>query len=88
MIDNNARKTGPLLLAFLALYIGGYLVFRQARAETWAQDRQTYVIFSEGPGVALYYLWRPLSYLDYLWRPLSYLDGRVTGVGAHIGPHR
>jgi hypothetical protein len=66
------------LLAALVLYVGGYIAFRQARAETWAHDRQTYVIFPEGAGRALYYL----------WRPLSYLDTRLTGMGAHIGPHR
>lgn len=74
------RKTSlsVAVLAALALYIGGYLAFRQVRAETWARDGRTYVIFPEGAGRALYYL----------WRPLSYLDGRLTGMGAHIGPHR
>jgi hypothetical protein len=67
-----------LLLVILALYVGGYFVFRQARVETWSPDGQNYVIFPEGTGRVLYYL----------WRPLSYMDGRVTGMGAHIGPHR
>jgi hypothetical protein len=75
------RKITPalVLLIALALYVGGYLAFRQARAETWAHDGRNYVIFPDGSeGRALYYL----------WRPLSYIDGRVTGMGAHIGPHR
>ena len=46
--------------------------------ETWAQDEQTYIIFPEGPGIILYYF----------WRPLSYFDASLTSVGAHIGPHR
>ena len=75
---NIARSWGFLLLAVLALYVGGYLLFRQARAETWSRDNRSYVIFPEGAGLALYYL----------WRPLSYIDGRATGIGAHIGPHR
>ena len=37
-----------------------------------------YVIFPPGYGGALYYL----------WRPLSYLDGVITGVRFHIGPHQ
>ena len=43
------------------LYVGAYMGFRQSRAEVWERDRQTYVIFPEGLGVLLYYLWRPLS---------------------------
>jgi hypothetical protein len=73
------RKTAlPGAILALALYFGGYLAFRQMRAETWASDGRPYVIFPEGAGRALYYL----------WRPLSYIDGRLTGTGAHIGPHR
>jgi hypothetical protein len=73
------RKTG-LLLAVLAavLYVGSYLAFRQAAAETWDQDGRSYVIFPAGTGAGLYYF----------WRPLSYVDGRLTGMGTHIGPHR
>jgi hypothetical protein len=67
-----------LLLAILVLYVAGYLILRQARAEVWPRDGRSYVIFPEGAGRVLYYL----------WRPLSYVDGRLTGMGAHIGPHR
>jgi hypothetical protein len=73
------RKTALVLLIALALYAAGYVAFRQARAETWARDGRRYVIFPDGSaGRALYYL----------WRPLSYVDGSLTGIGAHIGPHR
>lgn len=68
---------GRIFLIALAFYLGGYLAFRQTRAETWSRDSRTYVIFPDGAGRVLYYL----------WRPLSYLDGRMTGMGAHIGVH-
>ena len=42
------------------------------------RDRQVYVMFPEGPGRLLYYL----------WRPLTYVDGAATGMRFHIGPHR
>jgi len=67
-----------LLTIVLVAYLGGYLVFRQTNIETWESDKQAYVIFPEGYGRALYYL----------WRPLSYLDGSLTGMRFHIGPHR
>lgn len=67
-----------LLLLALVLYVAGYVAFRQTHVETWEKDNASYVIFPEGDvGRALYYA----------WRPLSYADQRLTGVGAHIGPH-
>jgi hypothetical protein len=66
------------LIVLLVIYVGGYLAFRQTHVEVWDRDKRTYVIFPEGYGSALYYL----------WRPLSYVDGAVTQVGSHIGPHR
>lgn len=67
-----------LVVLLLVLYVGGYLAFRQTNAQVWERDKQTYVIFPAGNGAALYYL----------WRPLSYLDAAITGMRAHIGPHR
>lgn len=46
-------------------------------AEVWANDGQTYVIFPED-----------VPALYYAYRPLSYLDGAFTGMRFHIGPHR
>ena len=69
---------GRIFLIALMLYAGSYVVFRQFNMETWEQDGQTYVIFPNGPGRILYYL----------WRPLSHFDASLTSVGAHIGPHR
>jgi hypothetical protein len=62
----------------LVLYVGAYVWFRQASTEIWERDKQAYVIFPAGYGSALYYL----------WRPLSYVDGSLTGMRFHIGPHR
>jgi hypothetical protein len=62
----------------LVLYAGSYLAFRQSSTEIWERDKQAYVIFPAGYGSALYYL----------WRPLSYVDGSLTGMRFHIGPHR
>jgi hypothetical protein len=67
-----------VLLVLIALYVGAYVVFRQANSEVWERDRRTYVMFPAGYGTALYYV----------WRPLSYVDGSLTGMQFHIGPHR
>jgi hypothetical protein len=67
-----------IILLLVVLYVGGYIGFRQARAEVWERDKQIYVIFPDGAGRLLYYL----------WRPLTYVDGAITGMRFHIGPHR
>jgi hypothetical protein len=67
-----------LLAIALVLYVGAYLSIRQSSTEIWDRDKQAYVIFPAGYGGALYYL----------WRPLSYVDGSLTGMHFHIGPHR
>ena len=72
-----ARVLGLVLLTAL-LYAGAYVAFRQSHAETWDRDKRTYVIYPETYGRPLYYL----------WRPLSYLDTAITGMQHHIGPHR
>jgi hypothetical protein len=68
-----------LMLLLLVIYVGSYTVFRQTNQVVWTRDKQTYVIFPSGAiGQALYYV----------WRPLSYLDGALTGIRFHVGPHR
>lgn len=67
-----------MLLLALLIYTATYGLFRQSNIELWNRDGQAYVIFPEGYGKALYYL----------WRPLSYADAAVTGMRFHIGPHR
>lgn len=72
-------------LLLLILYLGGYGAFRQTHLEIYEKvfddgmkDKEAYVMFPEnGGGKALYYLWRPLSYVDEC----------VTGIGTHIGRH-
>ena len=72
------RKKLLLLFAFLVLvYAGSYLAFRQTHIEVWEQDSREYVIFPTGG-----------EYLYYLFRPLTYLDSTLTGMRFHIGPHR
>lgn len=66
------------LTAVLFIYAGSYLMFRQSNIEVWDRDKRAYVIFPTGAGSALYYA----------WRPLSYIDGAITGMRFHIGPHR
>jgi hypothetical protein len=65
-----------LLVALVIVYIGSYAWFRSSHVERWDRDGRDYVIFPQQP--ALYYL----------YRPLTYLDARLTGMRFHIGPHR
>ena len=53
-----------LVIIALVLYVGAYVASRQTHGETWERDRQAYVIFPKTYGRPLYYVWRPLSYLD------------------------
>jgi hypothetical protein len=69
---------GRVLVIALAFYVGAYVGFRQTHIEVWERDKQAYVIFPEGYGATLYYL----------WRPLTYIDGALTAMRFHIGPHR
>lgn len=64
-------------VALICLYVGAYLVFRSQHIERWETDGSDYLIFpTEAPAVY------------YLFRPLTYIDGRFTGLKFHIGPHR
>jgi hypothetical protein len=66
-----------IALICAALHTLGYIVFRVANAELYPEDNQICVIFPEG-NLALWYL----------FRPLTYVDAAVTGMRFHIGPHR
>ena len=57
-------KRAAMILALL--YLVGYEAIRYTSAEVWEKDGQTYVIFPESP-IALYYAYRPLTYLDGAW---------------------
>ena len=66
-----------LLLAVMVLYVLSYGLFRSMASEVWAKDGNTYVIYPQSP-IAVYYVFRPLSYLDVY----------ATGTRSHIGPHQ
>ncbi|NJM29996.1 MAG: hypothetical protein HC855_07720 [Rhizobiales bacterium] len=72
------RMGAKWFVAVLILYLAGYGVFRATQQEVWQQDGQSYVIFPSGAGLALYYV----------WRPLTYADGALTGMRFHIGLHQ
>jgi hypothetical protein len=79
MMKLEVRAMKKFVTLLVVLYIGGYVAFRQSFTETWEKDKANYVIFPARPvGLALYYG----------WRPLSYVDAQLTGIGAHIGPHQ
>ena len=66
-----------LLLVVIVVYLVAYVAFRSMNAEVWETDGNSYVIYPSEP-IAIYYLFRPLSYAD------AYL----TGMRTHIGPHQ
>ena len=59
----------------LSAYVFSYLGYRETHRQRWAFDGRDYVIFGSR---AAYYA----------FRPLSHLEQSITGVRAHIGPHR
>lgn len=65
------------VLAVVVIYLLGYLALRLLNAEVWDRDGNTYVLFPQQP-IALYYL----------YRPMTYLDAALTGMRFHIGPHQ
>ena len=67
-----------LVVFLLFIYVASYSVFRVTHTEVWERDGKPYVIFPTGYGMALYFL----------WRPLTYVDASMTGMRFHIGPHR
>lgn len=70
------KKWIILIAVVLTLYLLSYIVFRQTNSQVWENDGREYVIF-------------PTSkvYLYYVYRPLSYVDGNLTGMQFHIGEH-
>ena len=65
------------ILVVALFYVFSYVWFRQTRIEVWEKDGNAYVIFPDDK-----------VYLYYLYRPLSYVDGAATGMKFHIGQHR
>jgi hypothetical protein len=66
-----------IVIVVLALYAGSYLLLRVRCVEVWARDGRPYLIIPSGS-----------PWLYYLYRPLMYLDAAITGMRFHIGPHR
>ena len=71
------KRSISIVIVVLALYAGCYLVLRARCVEVWPRDRRPYLIVPSGS-----------PWLYYLYRPLMYLDGAMTGMRFHIGPHR
>ena len=63
------------VVAILAAYAGSYVWLRSSHIERWDRDDHDYVILPQS--TAIYYL----------YRPLTYIDARITGMHFHIGPH-
>lgn len=70
------RKWIILIAIVLTLYFLSYIIFRQSNSQVWEKDGKAYVIFPTNK-----------VYLYYLYRPLSYIDGNLTGMQFHIGEH-
>ena len=64
------------MLIIFSLYFLGYIWLRQTHTEVWEKDGKVYLIFPED------------KILYHIFRPISYIDGKITGVGFHIGQHR
>ncbi len=65
------------LIILLLIYFSGYIFVRQSYAVVLNHSGDNEVIFPDDK-----------VYLYYLYRPLSYVDGAMTGMKFHIGQHR
>jgi hypothetical protein len=70
------RKILTTILILFFIYLFGYIFIRQTHIEIWEKDKKAYVIFPQD------------KILYYMYRPLSLIDGKITGIGIHIGPHQ
>jgi len=64
-------------LILLFIYFGSYILVRQSYTQVLNHYGDKEVIFPDDK-----------VYLYYLYRPLSYIDGAVTEMKFHIGQHR
>jgi hypothetical protein len=69
------KRLLAVILLLLPAYVGSYFWMRSSHIERWDRDGHNYVILPQSR--AIYYL----------YRPLTYLDARLTGMRFHIGPH-
>jgi hypothetical protein len=70
------RRLLAFAILLLVIYVTSYVWFRHSHVEVWDRDGKAYLIFPVDR--ALYYV----------YRPLTYIDGQLTGIRFHIGPHR
>lgn len=71
------RKIIAAVGLLLLVYFLSYISLRHAHIEIWEKDGNAYVIFPDDK-----------IFIYYLFRPLSYLDNKITGMRFHIGQHR
>jgi hypothetical protein len=64
------------ILVVIAMYVGTYIWLRTSHVERWDRDGYDYVILSQS------------TVVYYICRPLTYIDAHLTGMRFHIGPHR
>lgn len=72
----NMKRLFAVILLLMVAYVASYVWFRWSHVERWERDDRDYVIFPQS--AAIYYF----------YRPLTYLDACITGMRFHIGPHR
>ena len=65
-----------IIAAFVFIYIGSYIIFRNTHIEVWQKNGRSYVIFPEKNKIIYYF-----------YRPITYVDAKMTGMGFHIGAH-
>jgi len=70
-------KFSLVIVGFFIVYLASYGWFRATHIEIWEKDNRSYLIFP-----------RDKMVVYYLYRPVTYVDGRLTGLGFHIGPHQ
>ena len=58
------------------MYVGTYIWLRALRVEGWDRDGHDYVVLPQS------------SLVYYVYRPLTYIDAQLTGLRFHIGRHR
>ncbi len=71
------KKWIILIAIVFTLYLLSYVVFRQSNSQVWEKDGKEYVIFPTNK-----------VHMYYLYRPLSYIDNNLTGMRFHIGEHQ
>jgi hypothetical protein len=73
---SSAKRLAVFFLLVFFCCILGYGYMRQTNKQTWEKNGREYVIFP-----------KDTLFLYYLYRPMAWIDGKITGMGFHIGPH-